>query len=49
MSNLSDTIKKREKLQSKRQQEKTYNQDVNGRDTELSKRTSQKESVALKG
>ena len=40
MSNLSDTMKKREKLQSKgqqQQQEKTYNQKVDGMDTELSK------------
>jgi hypothetical protein len=38
MSNLSDTMKKREKLQSKgQQQEKTYNQEVDGMDTELSK------------
>jgi hypothetical protein len=39
MSNPSDTMKKREELQSKgqQQQEKTYNQDVDGMDTELSK------------
>jgi hypothetical protein len=38
MSNPSDTMKKREKLQSNaQQQEKTYNQDVHGMDTELSK------------
>jgi hypothetical protein len=38
MSNLSDTMEKREKLQSKgQQQEKTYNQEVDGMDTELSK------------
>jgi hypothetical protein len=38
MSNPSDTMKKREKLQSKGQQrEKTHNQDMHGRDTELSK------------
>jgi hypothetical protein len=37
MSNLSDTMKKREKLQSKGAQEKTYNQEVDGMDTELSK------------
>ena len=38
MSNPSDTMKKREKLQSKgQQQEKTYNQEVDGMDTELSK------------
>jgi hypothetical protein len=37
MSNPSDTMKKREKLQSKAQQEKTYNQDVHGMDIELSK------------
>jgi hypothetical protein len=38
MSNPSDTMKKREKLQSNAQQEKTYNnQDVHGMDIELSK------------
>ena len=39
MSNPSNTVKKREKLQSKglQQQEKTYNQDIRGMDTELSK------------
>jgi hypothetical protein len=38
MSNPSNTVKKREKLQSKgQQQEKTYNQDIHGMDTELSK------------
>jgi hypothetical protein len=38
MSNPSDTMKKREKIQSMGQQwEKTYNQDVRGMDTELSK------------
>jgi hypothetical protein len=37
MSNASNTMKKREKLQSKGQQEKTYKQDVYGTDTELSK------------
>ena len=38
MSNPSNTMKKREKLQSKgQQQEKTYNQDTHGTDTELSK------------
>jgi hypothetical protein len=37
MSNTSNTMKKREKLQSKGQQEKTYKQDVHGTDTELSK------------
>ena len=38
MSNPSNTVKKREKLQSKGlQQEKTYNQDIRGMDTELSK------------
>jgi hypothetical protein len=37
MSNLSDTMKKREKMHSKgQQQEKTYNQEVDGMDTELS-------------
>jgi hypothetical protein len=35
MSNTSNTMKKREKLQSKGQQEKTYKQDVHGTDTEL--------------
>ena len=35
MSNPSDTMKKREKAQ---QQEKTYNQNVHGMDTELGKR-----------
>jgi hypothetical protein len=38
MSNPSNTVEKREKLQSKgQQQEKTYNQDIHGTDTELSK------------
>jgi hypothetical protein len=38
MGNPSNTVKKREKLQSKgQQQEKTYNQDIHGTDTELSK------------
>ncbi|HET6780099.1 MAG TPA: hypothetical protein VFH09_02920 [Nitrososphaera sp.] len=37
MSNASNTMKKREKLQSKGQQEKTYKQGVYGTDTELSK------------
>jgi len=38
MSNPSNTMKKREKLQSKlQQQEKTYKQDTHGTDTELSK------------
>jgi hypothetical protein len=37
MSNTSDTMKKREKLQSKGQQEKTYKQDTQRMDTELSK------------
>jgi conjugal transfer/entry exclusion protein len=37
MSDASNTMKKREKLQSKGQQEKTYKQDVQGMDTELSK------------
>ena len=38
MSNPSNTMKKTEKLQSKgQQQEKTYNQDIHGTDTELSK------------
>jgi hypothetical protein len=38
MNNPSDTMKKSGKLQSRGQQEeKTYNQDVRGTDTELSK------------
>lgn len=37
MSNPSNTMKKREKLLSKGQQEKTYMQDIRGTDTELSK------------
>jgi hypothetical protein len=37
MSDTSNTLKKREKLQSNGQQEKTYKQDVQGTDTELSK------------
>jgi len=37
MRNPSDTMKKREELQSKGQQEKIYNQDADGMDTELSK------------
>jgi hypothetical protein len=38
MSNSPNTMKKREKLQSKgQQQEKTYKQDIHGTDTELSK------------
>jgi hypothetical protein len=37
MSDTSDTMKKREKLQSKGQQEKNYKQDIQGMDTELSK------------
>jgi hypothetical protein len=38
MSNASNTMKKREKLQSKgQQQEKTYKQEVHGTDIELSK------------
>lgn len=37
MSDTSNTLKKREKLQSNGQQEKTYKQDVQGMDTELSK------------
>jgi hypothetical protein len=38
MSNPSNTMKKREKLQSKgQQQEKTYKQDIHETDTELSK------------
>jgi hypothetical protein len=40
MSNPPNTIKRREKLQSKgQQQEKVYKQDTHGRDTELSKGT----------
>jgi hypothetical protein len=37
MSNPPNTIKRREKLQSKGQQEKVYKQDTHGMDTELSK------------
>ena len=37
MSNSLNTIKRREKLQSKGQQEKAYKQDTHGMDTELSK------------
>jgi hypothetical protein len=38
MSNPTNTIKRREKLQSKgQQQEKAYKQDTQGMDTELSK------------
>lgn len=38
MSNPHNTIKRREKLQSKgQQQEKAYKQDTHGTDTELSK------------
>ncbi len=38
MSNPPNTIKRREKLQSKgQQQEKAYKQDTHGMDTELSK------------
>lgn len=38
MSNSPNTIKRREKLQSKgQQQEKAYKQDTHGMDTELSK------------
>lgn len=37
MSNASNIMKKREKLQSKGQHEKIYKQDVHGTDTELSK------------
>ncbi|MDQ3998974.1 MAG: hypothetical protein M3208_02010 [Thermoproteota archaeon] len=38
MSNPPNTIKRREKLQSKgQQQEKVYKQDTHGMDTELSK------------
>jgi hypothetical protein len=41
MSNPSITMKKREKLQSKeQQQEKTYKQDIHGMNTELSQRGS---------
>ena len=49
MGNPSNTVKKREKLQSKgQQQEKTYNQDVNGRDTELSKRAESERERSIK-
>jgi hypothetical protein len=44
MSDPSITMKKREKLQSKGQQEKIYEQDIHGMNTELS----QRESTALK-
>jgi len=37
MSSPSNTIKKREKLQSKGQQENSYKQDICGMHTELSK------------
>jgi hypothetical protein len=37
MSDTSNTMKKREKLQSKGQQEKTYKQDIQGTNTELNK------------
>lgn len=38
MSNPPNTIKRKEKLQSKgQQQEKAYKQDIHGMDTELSK------------
>jgi hypothetical protein len=41
MSNPSITMKKREKLQSKgQQQEKTYKEDIHGMNTELSQRGS---------
>jgi hypothetical protein len=51
MSNPSNTMNKREKLQSKgQQQEKTYNQGTHGTDTELSKREpSQRGSAVTKG
>jgi hypothetical protein len=46
MSNPSITMKKREKVQSKgQQQEKTYKQDIHGMNTKLS----QRESTAPKG
>jgi hypothetical protein len=35
MSDISNTMKKRERLQTKWQQEKTYKRDVQGTDTEL--------------
>ena len=37
MSDTSNTMKKREKLQSKAQQEKKYKQDIQGTNTELNK------------
>jgi hypothetical protein len=37
MSDTSKTMNKREKLQSKGQQEKTYKQDIQGTNTELNK------------
>jgi hypothetical protein len=49
MSDISDTMKKREKIQSKGQQEKTYKQDTQGMDTEPSKGAeSERESAVLK-
>jgi hypothetical protein len=51
MSNPFNTMKKREKLQSKgQQQENIYKQDTHGTDTELSKREpSQRGSAVTKG
>jgi hypothetical protein len=37
MNDTSNTMKKREKLQSKGQQEKIYKQDIQGTNTKLSK------------
>ena len=50
MSNISDTMKKQETLQSEGQQEKVYDQDVLGTDTPLSKGAeSERESAVRKG
>ncbi len=50
MSNPSNTIKRREKLQSKgQQQEKAYKQDTHGTDTELSKGAESEREHSTKG
>ena len=50
MSNPPNTIKRREKLQSKgQQQEKVYKQDTHGMDTELSKGAESERERAPKG
>ena len=50
MSNPPNTIKRREKLQSKgQQQEKAYKQDTKGMDTELSKGAESEREPAAKG